>query len=170
MRRVQLFGKLPAHGDFVARGLEPAAQVALDDWLSASLVDARDALGDGFEGAHDAAPAWRFVSQGSGGALAPSVDAVGRRFPLWLAIGGIARDRFAAASACCEALIQRALAETWRADRLVAEALAEPLAAAPPPPAGWWLEDANGRTVASRMEVRPPDLLRAMLSIAEEVR
>ena len=43
-----LFGKLPAHGDFVARGIDAAGRAELDDWLSASLADARAALGEAF--------------------------------------------------------------------------------------------------------------------------
>ena len=43
-----LFGKLPAHGDFVARGLTPDAQAAWDDWASAGLERAMSELGEAF--------------------------------------------------------------------------------------------------------------------------
>ena len=81
------FGKLPAHGDFVARGLSPAERDAWDAWASDSLETARRDLGEAFEAAHDTAPPWRFA-MGPGplgdtwqaGALTPSIDRSGRRF------------------------------------------------------------------------------------------
>lgn len=81
------FGKLPAHGDFVARGLAPGERDAWDAWASESLERARRDLGDDFEAQHDQAPPWRFAF-GPGrfartwvaGALTPSIDRTGRRF------------------------------------------------------------------------------------------
>ncbi|MFL5297557.1 MAG: type VI secretion system-associated protein TagF [Phenylobacterium sp.] len=81
------FGKLPAHGDFVARGLGAAEREAWDGWASAGLEAARRDLGDGFEACHDAAPPWRFAlapgplgDRWQAGALTPSIDRSGRRF------------------------------------------------------------------------------------------
>lgn len=164
-----LFGKLPAHGDFVTRGIGRAEWDTLDTWLSLSLADAREALGAGFEAAYDAAPPWLFADDRTGGALAPSVDAVGRRFPVWLAVGEIAEDQASAAALGCEALIRRALLEGWDAERLMSEAVALPLSAGSRA-RGWWVEDAAGSTIATRDAVRPADLMGAMLSIAEEDR
>lgn len=92
-----IFGKLPAHGDFVARGLSPAAERLWDDWASAEIDAAREALGEDFNSAHDAAPPWGFVS-GPGalgetwrcGAIAASVDSAGRRFVVVAGTDGLA--------------------------------------------------------------------------------
>ena len=56
-----LFGKMPSHGDFVARGLAAEERDSLDAWLSAELADARAALGERFEERFDSAPPWRFA-------------------------------------------------------------------------------------------------------------
>lgn len=89
---VGVFGKLPALGDFLVRGLAPAFTEAWHDWLERGLAAARDALGEEFLPAYMAAPAWRFtLSAGLAdelpmtGVMVPSVDAVGRWFPLTLA-------------------------------------------------------------------------------------
>jgi type VI secretion system protein ImpM len=157
--RVRLFGKLPAHGDFVARGFDAGGQAAVDAWLSASLADARAAL-DGFEAAYDVAPAWRYAAPETGGALAASVDAVGRRFPILLLVEG-------AAAAACEALLHRALAEGWDVEALSKAAFGLPIAQ--DRARGWWVEDAAGTVVATCSSERPAGLIRAMLSIEEGV-
>lgn len=87
-----LFGKLPSRGDFVLRRLSAPCRMALDDWLQACLDTSRRQLGDAWLGAYLNAPVWRFVL-GAGvagpapvaGVLMPSVDRVGRYFPLILA-------------------------------------------------------------------------------------
>lgn len=157
-----LFGKLPAHGDFVSRGLAAEERDALDAWLSASLDDARKRCGDAFEMLFDAAPAWRFVDGERAGALAASMDKAGRRFPLWLAVEG-------GGCAGCEDLLYRALAEGWDADALLARAVALPPDAASRAREGWWLEDAAGAVVAHSPNPRPADLLHTMLSVREKV-
>ncbi|MFO1049129.1 MAG: type VI secretion system-associated protein TagF [Geminicoccaceae bacterium] len=89
---VGVFGKLPVLGDFLARGLDPAFTEAWHDWLERGLAAARAELGEEFLPAYMEAPAWRFaLAAGLAGALpvtgvmVPSVDAVGRWFPLTLA-------------------------------------------------------------------------------------
>lgn len=83
-----LFGKLPSKGDFIARGLEPSVLGPFEAWLAATMEAARLALGDDFKPIYDAAPVWQFwIGPGAGlapcaGAIAPSVDRVGRRYPL----------------------------------------------------------------------------------------
>jgi type VI secretion system protein ImpM len=128
-----LFGKLPRHGDFVARNLEAAARAAWDRWLSDVLLDARAALGEGFDAAHDACPPWRFVD-GPGdfgpdwraGAFAPSIDAAGRRFMIMLAVDGLSAGQ---AGGCgediaeaMEGLIYDAFEQGWGADAVVSAA------------------------------------------------
>jgi type VI secretion system protein ImpM len=89
---VGVFGKLPALGDFLARDLAPAFTEAWHAWLERGLATARGALGEDFLPAYMAAPAWRFAlaaglagKQPVTGVMVPSVDAVGRWFPLTLA-------------------------------------------------------------------------------------
>lgn len=92
--RLGLFGKLPAHGDFIRRGSLPASFCApWDAWLQEGIAAARAAIGEArWESVWDAAPAWRFAlppgacgPDAAAGVLLPSRDAVGRRFPLTLA-------------------------------------------------------------------------------------
>lgn len=86
------FGKMPTHGDFVARGVSGPDRDAWDIWASTGLEEARTVLGPEFDARHDAAAPVRF-SFGPGpfghgwrtGALAPSVDSAGRRFIILLA-------------------------------------------------------------------------------------
>jgi len=87
-----LFGKLPAHGDFVRRCLPRGFVEPWDAWLSRGMEAARAALGEGWEAAWEAAPPWRFRlapgacgPQAAMGVLVTSADQVGRRFPLTLA-------------------------------------------------------------------------------------
>lgn len=86
------YGKIPSHGDFLRRGLSPAFIEPWDTWLQQSLLTGREVLGDGWQNAYFSAPIWRFaIPRGlSGpeammGVMMPSVDRVGRQFPLTLA-------------------------------------------------------------------------------------
>ena len=126
------FGKLPTHGDFVARGVSGPDRDAWDNWASAGLEEARTALGPEFEARHDAAPPVRF-SFGPGpfgqgwrtGAFAPSIDTAGRRFiillgahtPLAPAAGAI--DQLASAA---ETQIYQAFEAAADIDAMVASA------------------------------------------------
>jgi type VI secretion system protein ImpM len=83
------YGKLPASGDFVTRRLPPSFIEPWDAWLNAMLQGSRARLGAGWRDAFLSAPAWRFVlapgvicQQGWAGVIVPSVDSVGRYFPL----------------------------------------------------------------------------------------
>lgn len=95
-----LFGKLPSRGDFVVRRLDPACREALDDWLQACIMTSRRIMGDAWLGTYLNAPVWRFTCQAGvcgasplAGVLMPSVDRVGRYFPLVLAAQLPDRDR-----------------------------------------------------------------------------
>ena len=83
------YGKLPSSGDFVSRRVHPVFIESWDAWLNAMLVGSRERLGAGWRDAFLSAPAWRFVlapgvlsPEGWAGLIVPSVDAVGRYFPL----------------------------------------------------------------------------------------
>jgi type VI secretion system protein ImpM len=127
--RPGVFGKLPAHGDFVRRGLPRAFLTPGDAWLSAGVEAARAHLGEGWGPAWEAAPAWRFRlapgtcgPQAVAGVLLPSRDQVGRRFPLTLAAVGPAAAVLPAAEwyAALEAAAAAARAGELDADRLEA--------------------------------------------------
>lgn len=86
------YGKLPASGDFVTRRLPAAFIERWDAWLNTMLTGSRERFGAGWRDAFLSAPAWRFVLapgvigvQGWAGLVVPSVDSVGRYFPLTVA-------------------------------------------------------------------------------------
>jgi type VI secretion system protein ImpM len=88
------FGKIPALGDFAARRLPPEFTEPWDLWLSDGLLAAREALGAGWLESYTNAPLWRFAlmpgaldSRHWFGVLMPSVDRVGRQYPLTIASG-----------------------------------------------------------------------------------
>jgi type VI secretion system protein ImpM len=86
------YGKLPALGDFVTRRLPTQFVQVWDQWLRESLAASRTALGDDWLDTYLTSPLWRFAltpgiagQRGWAGVLMPSVDRVGRYFPLTLA-------------------------------------------------------------------------------------
>ncbi len=86
------FGKLPTRGDFVRTGLSRASVDALDDWFRAILSGSQGIMADGWRPAWMEAPVWRFaLPDGMCGPISllglwlPSVDQVGRHFPLIVA-------------------------------------------------------------------------------------
>jgi len=87
-----LYGKLPARGDFVSRRLDSDFIAGWDEWLQRAMRESREALGERWLECFLSAPVWRFVlpaamysKPGWVGLVAPSVDRVGRYFPLTLA-------------------------------------------------------------------------------------
>ena len=88
-------GKLPTLGDFASRRLEAPFIDAWDGWLAAGLLALREAHPTTWLEAYLGSPSWRFLlmpgvlpgnagAQGWAGVLMPSVDRVGRYFPLTL--------------------------------------------------------------------------------------
>lgn len=89
------FGKLASHGDFLNRRLSPTFVRAWDDWLQAGLRHSRERLGKNWQKHYLCSPIWHFALAGGvcgesdwAGVLMPSVDRVGRYFPLTLACAG----------------------------------------------------------------------------------
>jgi type VI secretion system protein ImpM len=88
-----LYGKIPARGDFVTRRLTPGFVETWDTWLQNALTASKEQLGDRWLEIYLTSPIWRFLL-GPGicgstlwaGILMPSVDKVGRYFPLTLAV------------------------------------------------------------------------------------
>jgi type VI secretion system protein ImpM len=149
-----LFGKVPAHGDFVRRGLPTTFVGPWDAWLQDGMATARERLGDRWAALWDSAPPWRFALPAGAcgpdavaGVLLPSEDMVGRRFPITLA-ALLAPDAPLPADGWFTALEAAALA--GRAGRADADALASAIPApdaavtAPMPliaPAAWPLAE-----------------------------
>jgi len=87
------YGKLPVLGDFVSRRLPAGFIQTLDGWLQTAIAASRESIGAGWENAYLASPTWRFVLSPEiydkdywAGILMPSVDKVGRYFPLSVAV------------------------------------------------------------------------------------
>jgi type VI secretion system protein ImpM len=85
-------GKLPARGDFVSVGLARSFVEKWHDWMQRMLAASRQALGEDWLPTWNVAPIWRFaLSPGICGPDAvlglwmPSVDGIGRQFPLTFA-------------------------------------------------------------------------------------
>lgn len=86
------FGKVPSHGDFVGRGLDADFKEVWDAWLQRGVAGSKATLGDDWLNVYLVGPIWRFALTpgvcGPGGwvgLMLPSVDKVGRYFPLTLA-------------------------------------------------------------------------------------
>lgn len=86
---VGLFGKIPAQGDFIERNLQRSFSLPWDDWLQRCLASSREQLGERWLDNYLSSPIWRFaLSAGAvdnlawAGILMPSVDRVGRYYPL----------------------------------------------------------------------------------------
>jgi len=89
---VGFFGKLPTLGDFVSRRLPRQFIDPWDQWLQSSLRVSQDIHGDNWLSLFLVSPIWRFALSPSAcgenawaGVMMPSVDRVGRYYPLTLA-------------------------------------------------------------------------------------
>ncbi len=86
-----LFGKIPSLGDFVSRRVPQSFVDPWDKWLQQALVRSQEQLGNQWLELYLVSPIWRFAlspgvfdSKAWSGVLMPSVDKVGRYFPLTL--------------------------------------------------------------------------------------
>lgn len=93
--RTGFFGKLVSHGDFLSRRLSPSFVRNWEQWLQAGLHASQQRLGPGWPQAFRCSPIWHFALAAGvcgepawAGVMMPSVDRVGRYFPLTLAYGG----------------------------------------------------------------------------------
>jgi type VI secretion system protein ImpM len=100
-----IFGKLPGHGDFISRGFSGARRDAIDLWLSDWLAAAQDQCGPAFVDEYEVAAPWLFEGSHATAVLMPSMDAVGRRFPL-LVISAADRTTQAIYDAMVDALAE----------------------------------------------------------------
>lgn len=84
-----VFGKLPLHGDFVYRNLPSNAMQSWDEWLQRFVAGSQEQLRDDWLNIYLTSPVWRYgLSAGILdenawlGMFMPSVDKVGRYFPM----------------------------------------------------------------------------------------
>ncbi len=135
-------GKLPSLGDFASRRLGADFIEPWDAWLATGLLNLRSAAPSTWLAAYLASPSWRFLlqpgvlpgaaaggpgSQAWAGVLMPSVDRVGRYFPLTLAqplgpgpLGLGQLQRVWRVLAAWDDLARDALHGDWSADQLEA--------------------------------------------------
>lgn len=83
-----IFGKLPQKRDFISFGIPNPVLNPLETWLQSAVAASRAELGRDWQDLYLVSPIWRFwigpkiLGQGCAGVLMPSVDRVGRFFPL----------------------------------------------------------------------------------------
>jgi type VI secretion system protein ImpM len=88
-----LFGKLPAKRDFVAANAPRQFLEIWERWLQEGVATSKQILGAKWADAYNRAPIWRywlgagFCGEVTIGVFMPSVDGVGRSFPLSLFVG-----------------------------------------------------------------------------------
>ncbi|MDR3555105.1 MAG: type VI secretion system-associated protein TagF [Syntrophobacteraceae bacterium] len=87
------YGKLPSFGDFISRRLLGSFVRPWDAWLQNAIFSSRNKLGERWLETYLTSPVWRFLLSAGAcgndacmGVLMPSVDKVGRYFPLTLAV------------------------------------------------------------------------------------
>jgi len=147
------YGKLPTLGDFASRRLDADFIEPWDLWLGEGLAAQREVLGEDWLDAYLNSPVWRFVlmpgalagaapDAALAGVLMPSVDRVGRYFPLTIVTRLPALPRSVAEVEALLGWLHRledvavdALQDDWSIDDLegVLEALPVPVAPAAPP-------------------------------------
>ncbi|NQD93105.1 type VI secretion system-associated protein TagF [Pseudomonas sp. CrR25] len=86
------YGKLAGRGDFIHRGLPSSFIEPWDTWLAAGIAASQAELGDAWLDAYLVSPLWRFAAapglfgnDAVAGVMMPSIDRVGRYFPLCIA-------------------------------------------------------------------------------------
>ncbi|MBV9287517.1 MAG: type VI secretion system-associated protein TagF [Hyphomicrobiales bacterium] len=88
-----LFGKLPAKRDFIGANAPRRFLDVWEPWLQAGLATSKQMLRQSWTAAYNSAPIWRFwlgaslCGEATIGAFMPSVDGVGRSFPLTIFAG-----------------------------------------------------------------------------------
>lgn len=172
-------GKLPSVGDFATRRLDPGFVSVWDDWISRGLDLLRSGNPEHWQDAYLASPTWRFAltpgflpsplhAEHWTGVVMPSVDRVGRYYPLTLAapLRGFPMDM--AGQAALWVWLQQlqdaaidALEDDWPIDALDKELLRLGLPPANAPLAG----TGAPRTAASHAVGNGKDLAPAIASM-----
>lgn len=92
-RLAGFFGKLPSRGDFIGRQLPKTFVAPWDAWLQAAIAHSRTQMGeDTWREYYCISPIWRFAlgaglcgADAYAGIMMPSMDRVGRYYPLVIA-------------------------------------------------------------------------------------
>ncbi|WP_193165780.1 type VI secretion system-associated protein TagF [Microbulbifer hainanensis] len=128
-----LYGKLPGHGDFIQRQLPGSFVTPWDEWLQRAVYGSRELIGENWLDYYLTSPIWRFAftagvldERSWAGVLVPSVDSVGRYFPLTMASPiGDGADPFSIQARLADwfvilaGLALEALQNTLQADQLI---------------------------------------------------
>jgi type VI secretion system protein ImpM len=83
-----VYGKYPAKRDFIVHNLHRPFLSFWENWLASAVAASRERLGSAWQEAFLTAPVWRFwlghavCGVTTAGAIMPSVDGIGRYFPL----------------------------------------------------------------------------------------
>jgi type VI secretion system protein ImpM len=87
--QIGLYGKLPAYGDFIFRNLNSTFINSWDEWLQQFIATSREQIGEAWLDIYLTSPIWEFAlspgvidSNMWAGIIMPSVDRVGRYFPV----------------------------------------------------------------------------------------
>ena len=136
--RVGFFGKLPSHGDFIERNFPQGLRNVWDEWLQRGMAESQRALGGTWLDTYLTSPIWRFfLHEGVAGAashagiMLPSVDRVGRYFPLTVAAelgNDVLSMRLASAGAPWFEAVERHCMEVLRQGQVEIEDFIEGLA------------------------------------------
>jgi type VI secretion system protein ImpM len=179
------FGKVPSLGDFASRRLPAGFVQPWDGWLQRGLLAARAELGERrWLDTYLVAPVLRFWLApgvvgvpGWAGLMMPSVDRVGRHFPLTIAHAGVslaatlaARDWFDALDRAARSVLDVSCTADDFEQALGAlpgdgpartdegsEVLATRLHGTPTPASVWWCGDAGERTAFRTFAGLPPE-------------
>ena len=91
--KLGFYGKIPTNGDFVSRHLPRTFVDPWDQWLQESIATSREQLTEQWLDRYLTGPIWNFAlskrvcgDKNWVGLVMPSVDRVGRYFPLTLAV------------------------------------------------------------------------------------
>lgn len=139
------YGKMPGAGDFLRIGLPPTFVDPWDAWIQSLMLSGQQAFGGQWDALYMTTPIWRFtLASGLAGPAAmvgvvmPSVDRVGRRFPLTLVrplgagqSAGAAHFANTAYFERLETVVLGALDDDMTPDRLRDNLAALPVPAAP---------------------------------------
>jgi len=168
--RAGLLGKLPARGDFVRKNLPRDFSDAWDTWWQRGLAETQCRPQDEWLDSWLEAPVWRFVlppgmcgAQGVLGIWMPSVDKVGRYFPLtiaataqgdWVPCIDSMMTFLEGAEAAGRDALEKFLSPAALLDRIEAVFIADATEDGAPEltagEAAWWTE--GGPRVAARLE------------------
>jgi type VI secretion system ImpM family protein len=92
MSNLVFFGKIPLTGDFIHRRMSSVFMNRWDEWLKINILHSQKQLGERWLPIYSQSPMWRFCiapgvidDKAYLGIMIPSVDSVGRYFPLTVA-------------------------------------------------------------------------------------